>query len=35
MTTLDIELFSFADLRRPGVLSGIGRAFDADPALRP
>ena len=35
MSTLDIELYSFVDLRRPGVLSGVGRAFDADPSLRP
>src|ERR1035437_1614615 len=35
MSTVDLELYSFADLRRPGVLAGVGKAFDADPALRP
>jgi hypothetical protein len=35
MSTLDLDLYSFADLRRHDVLAGVGRAFDADPALRP
>lgn len=26
-----LEAWSFADLRRPGTLRGIGRAVDADP----
>jgi hypothetical protein len=30
-----VDMFSFSDFRRPGSLAGIGRAFDADPALRP
>jgi hypothetical protein len=35
MPTFDLDLYSFADLRPPGVLAEVGRAFDADPALRP
>ncbi len=35
VTTLDLELYSFRDLRRADALVGVGRAFDADPSLRP
>jgi hypothetical protein len=35
MSTVGLDLYSFADLRRPAALAGIGRAFDADPNLRP
>ena len=35
MSTLDIDLYSFADLRRVGALADVGRAFDAEPSLRP
>jgi hypothetical protein len=35
MFLLEFDLYSFADLRRPGVLAGIGRAFDADKRLSP
>jgi hypothetical protein len=35
MFLLEFDLYSYADLRRPGVLAGLGRAFDADPRLRP
>jgi hypothetical protein len=35
VSTIGIDLNSFADLRAPGVLAEIGRAFDADPDLRP
>lgn len=35
MSTVDLDLYSFADLRRPGILGEVGRAFDAEPSLRP
>ena len=35
MFLLEFDLYSYANLRRPGVLAEIGRAFDADPRLRP
>lgn len=35
MTTLDLDLYSFADLRRVDALAAVGRAFDAEPSLRP
>jgi hypothetical protein len=35
VSTVDIDLYSFADLRPPGVLAEVGRAFDAEPSLRP
>ncbi len=34
MSLLQSTLYSVADLRRPGALASIGRAFDADPTLR-
>jgi hypothetical protein len=30
-----VDMFSFSDLRLPGSLAAIGRAFDVEPALRP
>ena len=30
-----VDMFSFSDLRGPGKLAAIGRAFDGDPPLRP
>jgi hypothetical protein len=35
MSTIGFDLYSFVDLRRPGALAEVGRAFDADPNLRP
>jgi hypothetical protein len=35
MFRLELDLYSFADLRRPRVLARVGRAFDEDPRLRP
>src|ERR1035437_6155410 len=35
MSTVGLDLYSFADLRRLGALAEIGRAFDLDPNLRP
>jgi hypothetical protein len=34
MFLLELDLHSFADLRRPGVMARVGRAFDADPRLK-
>lgn len=35
MSLLQLNLSSFTDLRRPGALTEIGQALDADPQLRP
>jgi hypothetical protein len=35
VTTLDLDLYSFVDLRRPDALAAVGRAFDSEPSLRP
>jgi len=35
LSTLDLDLYSFADLRRQGALVEVGRAFDGEPSLRP
>jgi hypothetical protein len=34
MFRLEFEIFSFADLHKPGVLKGLGRALDSDPRLK-
>ncbi len=34
MFRLEFELCSFADLRRPGALAALGRAFDSEPRLK-
>ena len=34
MFRLELDLYSYADLHRPGLLADLGRAFDADPGMR-